>query len=86
MIEISEIENVIREALAGAEVEVNNPHGDGLHFSAVVIAPQFVGKGLVEQHQMVMGTLKEHFESALHALSLKTYTPEEWNERNPGKN
>lgn len=86
MIEISEIESAIGETLDGADVQVNNPHGDGLHFDAVVVAPQFVGKSLVEQHQMVMSALKNHFEGMLHALSLKTYTPEEWNERNPGKN
>ncbi|MCB1073039.1 MAG: BolA/IbaG family iron-sulfur metabolism protein [Chlamydiia bacterium] len=57
-----------------------NPQKDGLHFDAIVISSLFSGKSLVEQHQMVMAPLKELFDSKLHALSLKTYTPEEWNE------
>lgn len=83
MIENQKIIKVIQEALEGAIVEVKNPRKDGLHFDAIVVAKQFAGKSLVKQHQMVMDPLKKLFESELHALSLKTYTPEEWkNERN----
>lgn len=87
MIENSKIVKAIQASIDGALVEVKNPRKDGLHFDAIVVAKQFAGKNLVEQHQMVMGPLKELFETQLHALSLKTYTPEEWeNERNSGKN
>lgn len=87
MIENHQIVTVIQKALEGAVVEVKNPRKDGLHFDAIVVAKQFLGKSLVEQHQMVMGPLKDLFATQLHALSLKTYTPEEWeNERNTGRN
>ncbi|MCP5506006.1 MAG: BolA/IbaG family iron-sulfur metabolism protein [Chlamydiales bacterium] len=87
MIEDHTIIQVIQEALEGAIVRVNNPRKDGLHFDAIVVAKQFAGKSLVEQHQLVMGPLRDLFASKLHALSLKTYTPEEWeHERNSGKN
>jgi acid stress-induced BolA-like protein IbaG/YrbA len=86
MIDNHQIITVIQGALEGAQIEVKNPHKDGLHFDAIVIAKQFIGKSLVQQHQMVMDPLKELFATKLHALSLKTYTPEEWeNERNTRK-
>ena len=78
MIEVNQIITAILVAIDGATIQVMNPRNDGLHFDAVVISSHFVGKSLVEQHQMVMTPLKELFASKLHALSLKTYTPEEW--------
>ena len=86
MIENHQIIAIIERALEGAKVEVKNPQKDRLHFDAVVIAKQFIGKSLVQQHQMVMVPLQELFATKLHALSLKTYTPEEWeSERNTRK-
>ncbi|CCB88571.1 MAG: BolA/IbaG family iron-sulfur metabolism protein [Simkania sp.] len=79
-----EIESVIQDALEVTHVEVRNPREDGLHFEALVVSPVFEGKSLVEQHQLVMNSLKSHFESTLHALSLKTLTPQEWNEKKHG--
>ena len=76
-----EIESVIQAALEVTHIEVRNPREDGLHFEALVVSPVFEGKSLVEQHQLVMNSLKSHFEAALHALSLKTLTPKEWNEQ-----
>ena len=49
--------------------------GDGQHFEAFVESPSFKGKGLVAQHKMVYATLGTSFESALHALALKTSAP-----------
>ena len=83
MIEANEIKNAILNALDGATVELKNPRGDGLHFDAIVIASQFVGKSLVEQQRLVMGSLTGLFGSSLHAMSLKTYTPDEWEKVKP---
>jgi len=74
-----EIESAISEALEVTHVEVKNPREDGLHFEALVVSPLFIGKSLVEQHQLVMRALSSYFQEALHALSLKTLTPEQWN-------
>jgi acid stress-induced BolA-like protein IbaG/YrbA len=53
--------------------------GDGRHFEAVVIHEGFAGRSMLEQHRMVYATLGESFRTdALHALSLKTYSPAEW--------
>ena len=79
-----EIQSVIQEALDVTHIEVRNPHDDGRHFEALVVSAAFEGKSLVEQHQLVMNSLKSHFQEALHALSLKTLTPQEWNEQSHG--
>jgi acid stress-induced BolA-like protein IbaG/YrbA len=73
-----EIEGLIRTALPGAHVRVVDETGTGDHFAAVVVAPAFAGKGLVERHQMVYGSLGSAMADRIHALSLKAYTPEEW--------
>ncbi|MCB1107863.1 MAG: BolA family transcriptional regulator [Chlamydiia bacterium] len=75
---MSKIKDAILKVLEGALIEIKNPQGDGLHFNAVVVAPQFVGKSLIEQHRLVMGALSDLFETSLHAMKLETYTPEEW--------
>ncbi len=69
-----EIKVIIENAIPGSIVNVE---GDGTHFEAVIISSEFQGKGLVEQHQMVYKALGE-FMKNIHALSLKTYTPEQW--------
>jgi len=53
--------------------------GDGDHLQATVIATQFEGKTLLEQHKMVLNPLKENLKERLHALSVKTYTLDQWN-------
>ena len=71
------IEETIREALPEAEVFVASD--DGTHFAAVVVSPDFEGVPLVRQHQMVMKALRAEFDTErLHALQLKTFTPERW--------
>ncbi len=70
-----EIQKKILEALPEATVTVSDPMCDNAHFEAVVIAKEFEGKSLIEQHQLVMNALKENFSTNLHALGLKTYAP-----------
>ncbi|MGA9524181.1 MAG: BolA family transcriptional regulator [Myxococcaceae bacterium] len=73
------IEQRIREALTDAEVEVRDTTGTGDHFEARVVADTFQGKSMVEQHQLVYAPLKDLLATGeLHALALKTYTPEQW--------
>lgn len=53
--------------------------GDGSHFDAIVVSPAFDGKSPVAKQQMVYSTVNERIASGdLHALSIKTYTPQEW--------
>lgn len=72
-----QVEKLIVEALPGAKVTVQDMTGTGDHFQATVVADQFRGKTLVEQHQMVYEPLKELMaKNIIHALSLKTAPPE----------
>lgn len=82
---VDTIENIIKTALPDATIYVMDPYNDGQHFQALVISPTFDSASLVEQHQMVMNPLKEALETnAVHALGLKTFTPEKW-ERKRGQ-
>ena len=51
---------------------------DGTHFEAVIVSTHFTNQRLRERHQLVYRALGEHMRSAIHALSMHTYTPEEW--------
>jgi acid stress-induced BolA-like protein IbaG/YrbA len=54
--------------------------GDGRHFTATVISPAFQGKSRLARQQMVYEAVKKELASGtLHALSIKTFTPEEYN-------
>lgn len=76
MISPQQVEAKIKEKLPNAQVKVV---GDGEHFEAVIVSADFKGKTKVKQHQMVYATLNEDMASeTIHALSLKTYTPEAW--------
>lgn len=71
----SRIEQLIRQGLPGAEVEVRG--ADGVHFEALVVSPDFAGKLPLARHRMVYATLGELMGNEIHALSLRTITPEE---------
>lgn len=51
---------------------------DGQHFEAVIVSPQFAGQSRVQQHQRVYQALGDRMRSEIHALSLRTFTPEAW--------
>lgn len=74
--EPAEVQQLIEAGFPEAEVKVT---GDGSHFEAVVISEIFEGKSPVDQQKMVYATLGDHITSgALHALTIKAYTPEKW--------
>jgi acid stress-induced BolA-like protein IbaG/YrbA len=52
--------------------------GDGTHFEAVIVSDEFAGKNRVQRHQLVYQTLGDRMREEIHALSMKTYTPQEW--------
>ncbi|HEX6993199.1 MAG TPA: BolA/IbaG family iron-sulfur metabolism protein [Gammaproteobacteria bacterium] len=71
-----DIKSLIEQNLAGSSAEVRT---DGMgHYEAVVVCPAFEGKRSIARHQMVYGALGERVGREIHALQLKTYTPEEW--------
>lgn len=72
----AEIERLIKAALPDASVEIEDLRGDGDHYAASVVSAAFNGKNRIQQHQMVYKALKGNMGDALHALALKTATPE----------
>jgi acid stress-induced BolA-like protein IbaG/YrbA len=54
---------------------------DGTHFESIIVSDAFVGKSMVQQHQLVYAALGDRMHSEIHALSMKTYTPEQWNKQ-----
>jgi stress-induced morphogen len=68
---IEQVQERIEQSLPGARVKVSTFRGDD-HFQAEVLAPQFQGKSLVDQHRMVYDALKGILGESMHALALKT--------------
>ena len=78
MVDPASIESSIRSGLACDHLVVR---GDGAHFEAVIVSPQFAGLNRVRQHQLVYGALGDRMREEIHALSMKTFSPEEWSAR-----
>ena len=66
----------IEDALPGATVYVEDLTGGGDHFRAEVVSDRFEGLSRIEQHQLVYGVFGKEVGGAIHALSIKTSTPE----------
>jgi acid stress-induced BolA-like protein IbaG/YrbA len=75
MVEPSSIEKSIRAGLDVTHLEVT---GDGAHFEAVIVSPAFAGLARVRRHQLVYGALGDRMREEIHALSMKTLSPDEW--------
>lgn len=70
------IKQMIEAGIANSEAMVN---GDGSHYEAIVVSTEFEGKTMVQEQKMVYAALGEHITSgAIHALTIKAYTPAEW--------
>jgi stress-induced morphogen len=67
-----ELELLLREAFADAEIRIDDLAGDGDHYRAVIRSQAFEGKSRVAQHQMVYAALQGRMGGALHALALDT--------------
>lgn len=79
MVSPAQVEAMIKAELPDAQVQVQDLTGGGDHYQAIVISSHFEGKSLVQQHQMVYGALRQAMATeAIHALALKTFTPETW--------
>jgi acid stress-induced BolA-like protein IbaG/YrbA len=84
MLDPENIRQRILGALPGAEVQVNDTTGTGDHFEAYVVSPAFTGKPMVQQHKLVYAAVQDWLQTGeLHALALKTYTPEQWKKLGP---
>lgn len=71
-----QIKQLIEAGIPGCQAIVTGD--DGAHFDATVISEAFAGQSMVKQHQMVYATLGNRMQAEIHALALRTLTPEQW--------
>ncbi len=74
MVTPEDVKRYIADGLACEHVEVD---GDGRHFDALIVSRLFEGKRLVARHQLVYSALGERMREEIHALSMRTLTPDE---------
>jgi stress-induced morphogen len=78
MIAPDAVRELILRAFPDAELELVDLTGTEDHYQARIVSSAFAGKSLIEQHQLVYGALGAAMNGPIHALALKTYTPESW--------
>ena len=74
MVTPESIQQGIEAGLACEHVEVI---GDGQHFQALIVSAQFAGRNRVQRHQLVYAALGDRMREEIHALSMRTLTPDE---------
>ena len=79
MLSAQQLEAYITQHLACQYIKVLGD--DGTHFESIIVSDAFVGRTMVQQHQLVYTALGDRMRSEIHALSMKTYTPEQWNKQ-----
>ncbi|MGI9554178.1 MAG: BolA family protein [Thermodesulfobacteriota bacterium] len=72
---IEEIKSLIE---SGIETSYLNVIGDGTHFEAVIVSSEFENRILIDRHKLVYKALGDAMVEDIHAISLKTYTPDQW--------
>ena len=78
MVTPEQVKQFIEAGMPCEHVEVQ---GDGQHFEAIVVSREFAGRNRVQQHQRVYQALGDRMKAEIHALSMQTYTPDEWRNR-----
>ena len=69
---LSEIKNLVKEAIPDAIIDIQDLAGDGNHYSATIVSSLFNGKSKIEQHKIVYNALKGKMGNDLHDLAIKT--------------
>jgi len=74
MVTPEQLQEWIESGFNNAQISVE---GDGHHFEAVIVAQEFEGKSRIQRHQLVYAALGDKMKAEVHALSMKTLTPDE---------
>ena len=86
MIHPEEVRDLIKAAMPDAHVQVEDTTGSGDHFQIYVVSSIFKGKMLIDQHRLVQTSLQAAFDDGrIHAVEIKTETPEEWAKKRPSQ-
>lgn len=72
-----QIKNLVEKGIPGARAEVRDMTGTSDHFELTVVSEAFVGKNPVARHRMVYGAIGSAVGGEIHALALRTLTPDE---------
>jgi acid stress-induced BolA-like protein IbaG/YrbA len=75
MVSAESIKQSIEAGVACQHLEVV---GDGEHFQALIVSEDFAGRTRVQRHQLVYAALGDRMREEIHALSMRTLTPQEW--------
>lgn len=78
---LDEVKTRLEAAFRGSVVMVSDMTGTGDHLQVTVVSDKFANLGLLEQHRLVYAPLETDLGGRIHALSIKTMTPEQWKER-----
>ena len=70
-----QVQALIANILPCTQLDVE---GDGHHFYATIVSAEFAGLSMIKQHQKVYAALGDRMKAEVHALSMKTYSPEQW--------
>ncbi len=80
------IESEIPDAVARVTApRIHDDEDEDAHFAALVVSPVFDGESLVDQHQRVYDAVGDHMTRSVHAMEIKTYTPEAYAEHGDGR-
>ncbi len=78
--EPDQIKSIIEQGMNTELVQVT---GEGGKYEALVVSPEFEGLSMLNQHKKVYALVNDHIQSgAIHALTIKSWTPAQWAERN----
>lgn len=75
MVRPEDVQSYIAQGLECKHLQVA---GDGEHFEAVIVSDAFAGKSRIQRHQIVYAALGDRMREEIHALSMRTLTPDEW--------
>jgi len=77
-------ESIRQSIAAGLECKHVEVAGDGHHWEAVIVSAAFEGLSRIKQHQLVYAALGDRMREEVHALSMQTLTPAQWDARRDG--
>jgi acid stress-induced BolA-like protein IbaG/YrbA len=77
-------ESIKQSITAGLTCEHVEVAGDGTHWEALVVSPAFEGLSRIKQHQLVYAAMGDRMREEVHALSMQTLTPAQWEARRNG--
>ena len=78
MLQAIEIQKIIESNLKCNYIKVTGV--DGTNFDAVIVSHAFINQSMIKQHQQVYSALGNMMQKEIHALSIKTFTPDDWNQ------